>query len=451
MNPLQQYIDLYREHRGLIDANGADPLNRMRADACRALENGTLPRRGSDLFKNINLGQLLAPDFGINLDRVNIDVNPADTFRCDVPVLAAPLMLCINDTPTPTEHAVLPEGVEFCSLRTWALDYPHEAEHFYGRLASLSNPLVALNTLLCQDGVLLRVRKGVRLERPLQIVQILSHAKPLMAVRRLIVIVEDGADASLIVCDHSQRKDIDYLALQTVEVFVGTDARLSLCGLEESTETTTRLASFYIDQGARSEVTVNAITLFNGTTRNEFFCRFSGEEARLRLYGMGIEDGERTLSNYSLIEHNVPRCNSDELFKYSVDGEATAAFAGRIYVAPGAIGTEAYQSNRNLLASNTAKVYTQPVLEIYNDDVKCSHGAAIGQLDELQLFYMRTRGISEETARLMLRQAFMSDVINSVQSPALRDRLHLLVERRFAGADSACASCRNCNPDNTLD
>ena len=133
-----------------------------------------------------------------------------------------------------------------------------------------------------------------------------------------------------------------------------------------------------------------------------------------------------------------------------VDGNATGAFAGLIYVAEGASKTEAYQSNRNLVGSDTAVMHSKPQLEIYNDDVKCSHGTAIGQLDEKQLFYMMTRGISEEQARLMLKQAFMSDVIEGISLSPLRDRLKLMVERRFAGEQAACSSCQlPCNEQRT--
>ena len=183
------------------------------------------------------------------------------------------------------------------------------------------------------------------------------------------------------------------------------------------------------------------MTLYNGTTLNEFFTRFAGRHARLRMLGMGIEDDSRRLDTYSRISHDVPECNTDELFKYVVDGNAVGAFAGLIYVAGGAVKTEAYQSNRNLVGSDNARMHSKPQLEIYNDDVKCSHGTAIGQLDEKQLFYMMTRGLSESQARLMLKQAFMSDVIDGISLPPLRDRLKLMVERRFAGEKSACASC----------
>ena len=160
---------------------------------------------------------------------------------------------------------------------------------------------------------------------------------------------------------------------------------------------------------------------------------------------MGIEDESRSVSTYTRINHDAARCHSDELFKFTLDDKAQGSFTGRIYVAPGAVKTEAYQSNRNLVSTDTARMISKPELEIYNDDVKCSHGCAIGQLDAMQLFYMRTRGLDESTARLLLKQAFMADVISGVRIDSLRDRLHMLVERRYAGLESACSDCQACH------
>ncbi len=185
-------------------------------------------------------------------------------------------------------------------------------------------------------------------------------------------------------------------------------------------------------------MSVESLTFYNGKTRKDFDCRFEGECAEFHLVGLGIGYRSRNISVYSRIDHSVPRCHSNELFKFSVDEKAVADFTGRIHVAHGAVKTEAYQSNRNLVGSAEARVNSKPQLEIYNDDVKCSHGSAVGQLDPLQLFYMRTRGLDEATATLLLKQAFMADVIDAVAIPALRDRLHSLVEQRFAGTRSAC-------------
>jgi len=446
MSALNQYLELFSSHRALIDANGAGPLNSLRQEAYSRLQGITLPKEGSDNYENCDLEGMLSPDYGLNVAKINIDVNPQITFRCDVPMLSTALFMLVNDTFAGTSGAYdsLPEGVEVGSLRKFALDCPDKVAEFYGRIADMNNPVVALDTLLAQDGFYLRVKRGVKVEKPLQLVNILENGMPLMAVRRLLVVIEDEAEAKLIVCDHTQNPDLRFLSLETVEIFAGRDSSFDYYSLEESTEKTSRISSLYLRQEAGSNVSIDGMTLFNGTTRNEYHAMFAGEGAALHLYGMGIEDASRKISTYSRIDHAVPCCSSNELFKFTLDGEARGSFTGRIHVAPGAVKTEAYQSNRNLVGSDAAQMLSRPELEIYNDDVKCSHGTAIGRLDDTQLFYMRTRGLDEPTARLLLKQAFMADIIDRVKVEALRDRLRVMTERRFAGENTACASCAHC-------
>lgn len=446
MSALKQYLDLFDKHHDLIDANGAAPLNALRPAALQMLKDMKLPKEGADNYENCDLGEMFAPDYGLNIAKLDIDVNPQATFRCDVPMLSTSLFMLVNDTFAATAGAFesIPEGVEVGSLRKFAADHPGQIAEYYGKLADLKNPIVALNTLLAQDGFYLRVKKGVKVEKPIQLVNILENGMPLMAVRRLLIIVEDDAEATLLVCDHTQNPDLKFLSLETVEIHVGNNASFDYYNLEESTEKTSRVSALYLCQDAGSHVSIDGLTLFNGTTRNEYYTSFNGEDAELHLYGMGIEDAHRKVSTYSRIDHSSPRCASNELFKFTLDDEAKGAFTGRIYVAPGAVKTEAYQSNRNLVGSNEAQMTSRPELEIYNDDVKCSHGTAIGQLDEMQMFYMRTRGLDEATARLLLKQAFMADIIDRIRVEALRDRLRLMTERRFAGESSACASCSRC-------
>ncbi|MCM1429512.1 MAG: SufD family Fe-S cluster assembly protein [Clostridium sp.] len=445
---LNQYIDLYVGNTSLINDGSAPLINDVRPGALSSLETGLLPKKGSENYEVADLESWLSPNFGINIARVPLDVNPAASFSCGVPTLSTSLFMLINDAWAESADArkELPEGVEIGSLRDFALRCPEIVGMYYASLADISNPLVALNSLLVQDGMFLRVKKGVRLERPLQLVNILAFASPLMAVRRLLIIVEDDAEAKLLICDHTQNPDVSLLSLSTTEIFVGRNARFDLCDLEESTESTTRLSSLYLSQKENSDVSLNGMTLYNGTTRNEYFCAFAEPHASLKLYGMGIEDKSRILDTFSHVSHTIGHCKTDELFKYVVDDSAVGDFTGRILVDEGAVKTEAYQSNRNLVGSPEARMFSKPQLEIYNDDVKCSHGTAIGQLDAMQLFYMRTRGLSEEEARLLLKQAFMADVIDGVRIPALRDRLRMIVERRFAGFQTSCADCAVCKP-----
>ena len=444
MSALKQYIDLYHQVKERIDAHSAPALNALRPQAADILASVTLPKQGADNYENCDLKEMLGPDYGINIDDVNINVKPENTFRCDMPMTGNSPILSLNDrTLTPDNFPEMPEGVLVGSLRSIAREHPGLVEKYYGRLADLGNPVVALDTMLARDGFMLYVPKNVTLENPLQLINILGATQPLMAVRRVLIVLEDNAKAKLLVCDHTQREEVNFLSLQTVELYVGKNSELHYYDLEESSQRTSRISSLYLRQEADSRVVIDGMTLFNGVTRNEYYCDFAGENADLKLYGMAIEDRQRKVSTYSRINHAVPHCVSNELFKMSADGESRCAFTGRIIVRPGSVKTEAYQACRNLLAADTARIEARPELEIYNDDVKCSHGCAIGQLDETQVFYMRSRGIPEPQARLLLRQAFMADVIDLVDIPGLRDRLHLLVEKRFAGAEAACSNCHN--------
>lgn len=443
MNALKQYTDLYAEHGELLRSKSCEVLNAHREQAYTDLKNMALPAKGSENFEITDLEELLAPNYALNIARVPLDVNPSATFRCEVPNLSTALFMLLNDSWAETDisRRQLPEGVIVDSLSHAAATMPELVSRYYNRLADPANPLCSLNTMLAQDGLFLYVPAGVRLEKPLQLVDILNYQVPLLTVRRMLIVLEEDAEARLLVCDHTQTPGVDLLNLQTIEIFAGPRSRFDFYDLEESTAQTVRLSSLYLRQGAGSNVLVDGITLFNGTTRNEYYCALPEPDAELHLLGMGIEDTSRRLDTYSLIRHEAQRCKSDELFKYVVDEESQGAFSGRIYVAPGASKTEAYQANRNIVGSDEARMYSKPQLEIYNDDVKCSHGTAIGQLDARQVFYMRTRGLSEETARMLLKQAFMADVIEGVRLPSLRDRLHQLVEMRFNGASGACQAC----------
>ena len=170
------------------------------------------------------------------------------------------------------------------------------------------------------------------------------------------------------------------------------------------------------------------MTLHNGTTRNTTEVLLAGEGAEINLCGMAIADKNQHIDNNTSIDHAVPNCTSNELFKYVLDDQSIGAFAGLVLVRPDA----------------QHRMYTQPQLEIYADDVKCSHGATVGQLDENALFYMRSRGINEKEARLLLMFAFVNEVIDTIRLDALKDRLHLLVEKRFRGELNRCQGCAIC-------
>lgn len=442
-NSLSQYIDLFKEHRAAIEAHSVAQLNALRAKAFEELANARLPHKGDEGYERTDVNSMFAPDFGLNIERRAVEADVASSFKCDVPNMSTLLGLVLNDSFVPSSTLLkrLPEGVVFTSLRRAAETHPAIVEKYYGSLATLTKPAVALNTLLTQDGVMVYVPRGMKLDKPLQLVNIFCSREDIMAVRRVLVVIEDGAEAQMLVCDHTQPEAGRALSSQVVEIVLGEGARLDYCDMEESTPTTARSSETFVRQEAGSSLSLNGMTLSCGNTRNDYSIDLVGERCSTILSGMAIGTDRRHTDNNSTVRHLAPRCTSRQLFKYVLDDDSTGAFEGSILVAPGSILTEAYQSNRNILASPSARMHTRPQLEIYNDDVKCSHGATTGQLDDEALFYMRTRGIPEREARVMLMQAFMTDVIDTVAIEGLRDRLRHLVERRFAGADTTCSDC----------
>lgn len=446
MKAEQQYIDLFSQCEDLICRKSVPVLNALRAEAFAHFERLGFPSLQGEDYKYTDVAKAFAPDYGLNLNRLDIPVNPYDVFRCDVPNLSTSLYFVVNDVfynkELPKAH--LPEGVYAGGLMEFARLYPEIAARYYGHGASMEdNALVALNTMLAQDGFVFYVPRGVVVERPVQLVNIFRSDVDIMANRRLLFIVEEDAEAKLLVCDHSI-DDVKFLANQVVEIFAGENAHVDYYDLEESSASTSRFSSLYVRQAGNSNVVVNGVTLTNGLTRNNYYVSLDGEGATLTLSGMSVLDGEQQLDTYSLVSHNVPRCTCNELFKNVLNDHAIGAFSGRILVKEGAEKTSAYQTNRNLCATRECRMYSKPQLEIYADDVKCSHGMTTGQLDDAALFYMQSRGIPREEARMLLSVAFTADVIEQIRLDALRDRLHRLVEKRFRGELAKCEGCRIC-------
>lgn len=446
MKAEQQYIDLFAQCEDLVCRESSGVMNVPRAAALADFERLGFPSSRAEDYRYTDVSRSFAPDYGMNLKRVRIPVNPQDVFHCDVPNLSTSLYFVVNDSfyhqALPKAH--LPEGVYAGSLKDFSDERPEVAARYYGKLATSSkNGIVALNTMFAQDGFVVYVPQGVVVERPIQLVNIFRSDVDLMASRRVLVIMEPRSEAKLLVCDHSI-DTVRFLANQVIEVFVGEGASFDYYDLEESSDTTTRFSSLFVKQETGSNVVINGITLTNGLTRNDYQVELLGERAETTLCGMSILDKEQHVDTYTHITHAVPRCKSNELFKNVLNDQAVGAFSGRILVKEGADKTEAYQSNRNLCATREARMYSKPQLEIYADDVKCSHGMTTGQLDEEAIFYMRSRGISLDEARMLLSVAFTSDVIDHVRVEALRDRLHRLVEKRFRGELAKCAGCRIC-------
>ena len=430
----------------MICSHSAEVMNAVRDEAYENFKRQGFPTKKVERYKYTDIEKLFEPNYGLNINRLDIPVNPYDAFRCDVPNLSTSLYFVVNDAfyKKSEPKALLPEGVIVDSLKNQAERNPELIAKYYAKLAKTDeDAITALNTMLAQDGLLVYVPKNIVVDRAIQVINILRSDVDMMVNRRVLIVVEEGAEAKLLFCDHAA-DDRNFLATQVIEAYVGRNASLDLYCLEETHAKNVRVSNLYIDQQADSRLNHNVITLHNGVTRNRVDLTLSGEGAECVLNGCVIADKEQHVDNNTVIDHKVEHCTSSQLYKYVLDEKAKGAFAGRVLVRHGAQKTSSEMRNQNICATREARMFTQPMLEIYADDVKCSHGSTVGQLNDAAMFYMQQRGISQKEAKLLLEFAFVNEVIDTIRLEPLRDRLHHLVEKRFRGELSKCEGCKLC-------
>ena len=405
MSAEKQYIDFYREASGMISSRSCPVMNAAREVAFQTFCAQGFPSRKVERYRYTDVQSDFAPNYGISL---------------------APLQL--DDMP-------------FCSTLSQA---DERLSALYGQVADAADPIVSLNTMLSVDTLLIHIPRGAHPQHPIQISHLLKGAVDnVMVNRRVLIVLDECAQADIVITERSYDQR-HFLTNQVIEVVCADDSILNLYEIEETHLLCTRYSSLFVRQGRNSRVSHTSLTLFNGHTRNRVDVRLQGEGSEVMLNGCVIADKMPRVDNNTLIDHQVGHCTSRQLYKYVLDDSAVGAFAGRILVREGAQKTVSQETNANLCSARTARMYTQPMLEIYADDVKCSHGSTVGQMDDAALFYMQQRGISEPEARLLLKSAFITEVIEAIPMETLRDRLQVLVDKRLRGELSKCEGCKLC-------
>jgi Fe-S cluster assembly protein SufD len=371
------------------------------------------------------------------------DFVKAEEFRCDVQDLDTHGLVLLNGFyPTINDKLrQLPSGVWIGSLNEAAKKFSDLIKKHYGKYAkSEKDGLVHLNTAMASDGVFVYAPKGVVLSKPIQVVDLVHSDVDMFNQHRNLIIVEENAEIALLICDHTLTPQ-KFLTNAVTEVYVGENSHFDIIRVQNEHNNACKITHTFIHQEKYSTASSNNITLHGGLIRNSTYHHLAGEGAQSLSYGLYLTDKWQHVDNFVNVEHAAPNCISNQLFKGVLDDMSTGAFNGRILVNPDAQGTVAYQRNNNILMTNDAKMDSKPQLEIYADDVKCSHGATVGQIDENALFYLQSRGINKREARLMLMFGFAHEVIQNIKIEPLRERMDNLVMQRLKGELSRCASC----------
>ncbi|HHU99571.1 MAG TPA: Fe-S cluster assembly protein SufD [Bacteroidales bacterium] len=423
-------------------------FNRYRTDAFSQFLRLGIPDRKNEAYRYTNLEKSFSHKYEKYFSPKPDDFREAERFHCEVEDLDVWNMVLLNGFFPRGEEglAMLPGGIWVGSMRAAAKQFPSLVEKHYNKYAkNEKDGLVSLNTALATDGLFIYAPGNTVNSKPIQIVNLLQSEQDFFSQDRNLLIADDGARMSLLVCDHAISPQ-HYLTNTVTEIFVGRDASFEIIRVQNQHNYSGKITHTFIHQERDSYATSNNITLHGGLVRNATWHKLNGENAETHSYGLFLADRQQHIANFVKVDHVAPNCNSTQLFKGILDENATGAFNGRIMVHKDAQNTNAYQSNNNIILSDTARMDTKPQLEIYADDVKCSHGATVGQLDENALFYLRSRGIDAREAKLMLMFGFAHDVVKNIPIEALRDRIDHLVVQRLRGELSYCASCAiQCN------
>lgn len=437
----ENLLSLYDREKANISAHSSDIIDAVRSEAFLNFKRLGIPSSKLEKYKYTDVQKYFQGDFATNFTRKPSSYNPEEVFKCDVPNLDTVQAFLTNDSfhPNIKNKDRLPKGVTIGSLNDMANRFIEWFAKYYGKIANTnSDGVVALNTMLAQDGIFIYIPRNTVVEMPIQLLNILVSDEAKMVNRRLLIVAEENSQVNILLCNHAVSA-VDFLQTGVTEIFAGENAHVNFYEIEETHSQTRRFNHTFVYQERNSHVQVNNMTLLNGVTSNYAHFQMAGEGAHADCNGMAISDQNQHVDNISLIDHAVPNCTSHELFKYVLDGKSKGAFTGMILVRPDAQHTNSEQTCRSLCVSDEARMHGRPQLEIYADDVRCGHGATVGQLDETALFYMQARGISKNEARLLLMFAFVNEVVDKINIEPLRSHLYQLVEKRFRGELCSCA------------
>jgi Fe-S cluster assembly protein SufD len=408
--------------------------------ASRFVELG-FPSVRDEEWRFTNVTPIAATEFRV-APPLKLDAKALESFLyADAPFR----LVVVNGRVSPelSRTAGLPTGLKFGSLATAATEQADIVGRYLGQLADTNvRAFAALNTAFTHDGAFVYVPDGLVCEQPLQILFISVSDGPVASISHPRTLIVAGDRSQLqIVETYVSAEGQKHFTNAVTEVVAGEDAVLDHYKVEEESVDAFHIASMHIHAARSSNVSTHAFTLGGRIVRNDIVAVLDGEGAECTLNGLYLADGERLVDTHTTIDHAKPHCPSHEIYKGILGGRARAVFNGKIIVRIDAQKTDAKQTNRALLLSDHATINTKPQLEIFADDVKCTHGAAIGQLDDDAIFYLRARGLTYLEARDMLIHAFAGEILERVKIEPLRraleDELYAQLARDLAEVDAA--------------
>ncbi len=427
------YLDLFKDFEKHLNGEKSSPVHKVRRNAIETFADLDFPNLHQEDWRFTDISPILKHTFS-RARREGSRLPAADQLS---PFLFGGMpehrIVFVDGFYSPELSSVLelPKGTVVGSLAN-ALKQENDTavENISRSLNPGASAFTALNTAFAQDGAFIHLPKNAVVEQPVHILFLVTSKDNLIVQPRNLVIT--GANSRVNIVEHyASLTDTVYFTNTITEYIVGENSNIDVANIQSEHESAYHVASTVATLAAGANFVSHGVLLGASIYRHDVNVILTGEGGSTNLEGLYLTRGEQLSDTHTMIDHAAPRCTSQEHFKGILDGKSRGVFNGKILVRKGAQQTNSYQENRNIILSNEAKVDTKPQLEIFADDVKCSHGATVGQLSEESLFYLRARGIGVEQARLMLIYAFANDVLKGIKEDEVRSELAGILSSRF--------------------
>jgi Fe-S cluster assembly protein SufD len=444
ISPLEKILLQYAEKNTVSqteEKSGRVP--EIKQKALELFRKSGLPDKKLEKWRNTDMSDWYQKTFNPETGPEVFTKEVNDIFECTVQGFDSNVVSVLNGhyySPETLSLQKLENGVIIGSLAKAKIQYPEYFEKYYGEIAeTATNGLTAINTAIAEDGVFIYIPDNVVVEKPVQLIKLVNKRGLMLNTRNLIILGKNSS-FTFLHCDDSINHDDSFINTLT-EIHIGENATLDLYKLQNINDETALINNSFFNMERDSRLKVNVLSFNGGLIRNELHVNLNGTGADARLNGLYLMDKKQHIDNQVYVNHNAPHCNSSELFKGILDNQARGVFNGYIYVVRDAQKTNAFQRNNNILMTSSTKINTMPFLEIYADDVQCSHGATVGQIDNEALFYLMQRGIPFDDARMLLMFAFAAEITDNIKIETLKTNIDDMVKKRLRGELSICDRC----------
>jgi Fe-S cluster assembly protein SufD len=407
-------------------------LHDVRTQAIKNFEEKGFPSKKEEAWKYTSLNSILKNDFSVFPKQENM-IDFSEVKKYFLHEIDTYKVIFVDGVFSSFLSSTTHDGLDVC-LMSSALTKPKYKEvidKYFNRVANTEESLTSLNTAFALEGAYINIPKSKVVDKPIEIINFSTGTESALLVQpRNLMIIGENAHVQIIE-RHQSLNSNPVLTNSVTEIFAQPSANVDYYKIQNDNLEASLIDNTYIAQKEKSNVSVHTFSFGGNITRNNLNFYHQGEHIESTLKGITIIEGRQHVDHYTLVRHAAPNCESHQNYKGIYDERATGVFNGKIYVEKDAQKTDAFQQNNNILLSDKATINAKPQLEIFADDVKCSHGCTIGQLDERAMFYMQSRGIPQKEAKALLMYAFSNEVIESIRIPELKQRITKIIATKL--------------------